>query len=123
MFTGTIREWYETLIETIHDAAVMLEDKTKCRVTQIKTSPDITTILEHTICYRAFYHVDDHDPYKPRRLDENPIEEMGTLNNRYKVFKDHNQPLDEIYVQVLNPDKPTEVLDQMVIKILDLGII
>lgn len=124
MFSGTVREWYETLLETIHDVAKQLEEKTKCRVTQITTSPDITTILEHTIPYRARYILDSEgDPYAPRKIADNPVEEMGTLNNRYKVFKDYDQPLDEIYVQVFDPENPQKLLKQGIIKVLDLMII
>lgn len=128
MFVGNVREWYETLVESIIDAANTLEIKTKCRATRVVASPDIATILEHTCAYRAKYVLDNNgkieeNRYQPKKLNEMVMEEIGSLNNRFEVYKDFNQLVDELYVLVFNPEKPLELLAKATVKVLDLVVI
>lgn len=62
-FTGTVREWYDTLTETIVDASNKMFVKTFRNATKIYTSPDVTTLMEQSGLYKANYpgcpHFDD----------------------------------------------------------------
>ena len=96
-FAGTSTEWYQTLLETISDAANVIHKKTlRGSGNFIVTSPDVCTILEHTNMYRASYKVDSEGQVK----DGMGIgaEANGTLNNRYVVYKDPYFPVNKILI-------------------------
>jgi hypothetical protein len=88
-FTGTVSEWYETLVETINDVSAQIHRKTlRGGATFLVTSPEVANILEFTSGFRAnITHDDDKgtvgavksgnlskkwdvyvDPYFPRNL-------------------------------------------------------
>jgi hypothetical protein len=55
-FTGTVREWYETLTETIIDVANEIHRLTlRGSANFIVVSPDVATILESSVLYRPAY--------------------------------------------------------------------
>lgn len=96
-FTGTVREWYETLIETITDAANVIHKKTlRGSGNFIVCSPEVGTILEATVAYRANYKVDSDGQVR----DNMSIgaEAVGTVNGRYSVFVDPYFPVNKILV-------------------------
>ena len=88
-FTGTVSEWYETLVETLNDVSAQIHRKTlRGGATFLVTSPEVANILEFTSGFRAnVTHDDDRgtvgavkagnlskkwdvyvDPYFPRNL-------------------------------------------------------
>jgi len=88
-FTGTVSEWYETLVETLNDVSAQIHRKTlRGGATFLVTSPEVANILEFTSGFRAnITHDDDRgtvgavksgnlskkwdvyvDPYFPRNL-------------------------------------------------------
>jgi hypothetical protein len=67
-FQGTIREWYETLLETIVDASNMLSESNEAEVT---VSRDALTIVEQIVGYKPSPEGSMH---------------FGTLNNKLKVY-------------------------------------
>ena len=87
-FTGTVSEWYETLIETINDVSARIHRKTlRGGANFVVTSPEIASIMEFTAGFRAQVTVDENgtagaikvgsiskkwdiyvDPYFPRNL-------------------------------------------------------
>ena len=97
-FYGTQNEWYQTLIEKILDVSNQIHKRTlRGAANFIVTSPDVATILEAT-------HV-----FKPETigvgLGDSPtpsynlgVEMIGTLSNRWKVYKDPYFPKNEILV-------------------------
>lgn len=96
-FTGTVREWYETLIETITDAANIIHKKTlRGSGNFIVCSPEVGTILEATVAYRANYKVDSDGQVR----DNMSIgaEAVGTVNGRYSVFVDPYFPPNKILI-------------------------
>lgn len=96
-FTGTVREWYETLIETITDAANIIHKKTlRGSGNFIVCSPEVGTILEATVAYRANYKIDSDGQVR----DNMSIgaEAVGTVNGRYSVFVDPYFPVNKILV-------------------------
>ena len=60
-FTGTVSEWYETLIETINDVSAQIHRKTlRGGANFIVCSPEVANILEFTSGFRAnISHADD----------------------------------------------------------------
>jgi len=96
-FTGTVREWYETLIETIIDCANTIHRKTlRGSANFIVVSPDVATILEASVYYRPSYSVDgDGQVSSPFNLG---AEKVGTLSNRFTVYKDPYFPRNKILV-------------------------
>ena len=96
-FAGTIREWYETLIETITDAANVIHKKTlRGSGNFIVCSPEVGTVLEATVAYRANYKIDSDGQVR----DNMSIgaEAVGTVNGRYSVFVDPYFPVNKILV-------------------------
>ncbi len=93
-FTGTVREWYETLIETIIDAANTIHRKTlRGAANFIVTSPDVATILEASVLYKPQLSMD------PKETMFNVgTEKVGSLNNRFTVYKDPYFPRNRILV-------------------------
>ena len=88
-FTGTVSEWYETLVETINDVSAQIHRKTlRGGANFVVTSPEVANILEFTAGFRASVTHDDEkgsigalrvgslskkfdvivDPYFPRNL-------------------------------------------------------
>lgn len=96
-FAGTVREWYETLIETITDAANIIHKKTlRGSGNFIVCSPEVGTILEATIAYRANYKVDSDGQVRDNMSVG--AEAVGTVNGRYSVFIDPYFPVNKILV-------------------------
>tara|TARA_R110001583_G_scaffold80099_1_gene215518 strand:+ start:10688 stop:12538 length:1851 start_codon:yes stop_codon:yes gene_type:complete len=87
-FTGTVSEWYETLIETINDVSARIHRKTlRGGANFVVCSPEVAGILEFTAGFRAAVTVDSNgtagavnvgsiskkfdvhvDPYFPRNI-------------------------------------------------------
>ena len=86
-FRGTVREWYETLIETIIDVGNQIHRKTlRGSANFIVVGPDVATILEASVFYKPSYTLDgDGQVSQPMVLG---AEKTGTLSNRFTVYKD-----------------------------------
>jgi len=88
-FTGTVSEWYETLLETVNDVSAQIHRKTlRGGANFIVTSPEVANLLEFTNGFRASTTADENrgtagavktgsiskkwdvyvDPYFPRNL-------------------------------------------------------
>ena len=93
-FTGTVREWYETLIETIIAAANTIHRKTlRGAANFIVTSPDVATVLEASVLYKPVLSMDPHET-----MFTVGTEKVGTLNSRFTVYKDPYFPRNKILV-------------------------
>jgi hypothetical protein len=96
-FTGTVREWYETLVETIIDVANSIHRKTlRGSANFIVTSPDVSTIFEASVLYKPNYSLDGQGQVS------NPFTlgaaNVGSLSNRFTVYKDPYFPRNKILV-------------------------
>jgi len=59
LFHGTVREWYETLMETINSAFTKLQPDKRVGVTRgIIVSRDVLTVLQSTVFFRPCYGTD-----------------------------------------------------------------
>jgi hypothetical protein len=79
-FTGTVSEWYETLIETINDVSAEIHKKTlRGGANFLVTSPEVANILEFTSGFRAKV---THDDDKGQAGAVN----VGSMNNKFEVY-------------------------------------
>ena len=61
-FTGTVSEWYETLLETVNEVSARIHRKTlRGGANFLVCSPEVANILEFTSGFRASVAVDDRD--------------------------------------------------------------
>ena len=93
-FTGTVREWYETLVETCIDVANTIHRKTlRGAANFMVVSPDVATIFESTVLYKPSLSLD------PKETQFSlGVEKIGSLNNRFVVYKDPYFPRNMILV-------------------------
>jgi len=93
-FTGTVREWYETLVETVIDVANNIHRKTlRGAANFMVTSPDVATIFEASVLYKPILSMDPKET-----MFTVGTEKVGTLNNRFTVYKDPYFPRNKILV-------------------------
>lgn len=96
-FTGTVREWYETLIETVIDVANVIHRKTlRGSANFMVCGPDVATILENSSMYRAKVSIDGDG--QAASVFSVGCEAIGSLTNRFTVYKDPYFPRSKILV-------------------------
>ena len=85
-FTGTVREWYETLTETIIDVANQIHRKTlRGSANFIVVGPEVATILEASVQYKPAYSIDGDSQVGAMVIG---ADKVGSLSNRFTVYKD-----------------------------------
>ena len=86
-FTGTVREWYETLVETIIDVANTIHRKTlRGSANFMVCGPDVATVLESSVLYKPKFSIDGEGQVaSPFTIG---AEAIGSLSNRFTVYKD-----------------------------------
>lgn len=96
-FTGTVREWYETLVETITDVANEIHKKTlRGSGNFVVCGPDVATILEQSSLYKSSYKIDGSGQVStPMTIG---AENVGTVSNRFTVYKDPYFPRNKVLV-------------------------
>jgi len=96
-FTGTVREWYETLVETIIDVANEIHRKTlRGSANFIVCSPEVATIFEASVLYKPSIKIDGQGQASAEfSLGAASI---GSLSNRFTVYKDPYFPRNKILV-------------------------
>ena len=91
-FTGTVSEWYETLLETINDVSAQIHRKVlRGGATFLVCSPEAANILEFTAGFRAKV---THDDDKGTAGAVN----VGTLSGKWDVHVDPYFPRNVILV-------------------------
>jgi hypothetical protein len=96
IFRGTVREWYETLTETIIDVANQIHRKTlRGSANFIVVGPDVATILESSVMYKPNYSVDGSGQVGSMSIG---AEKVGSLSNRFTVYKDPYFPRNKVLV-------------------------
>jgi hypothetical protein len=91
-FTGTVSEWYETLIETINDVSAQIHRKTlRGGATFLVTSPEVANILEFTSGFRASVTAD---------ADKGSVGavNVGSLSRKFDVYVDPYFPRNVVLV-------------------------
>ncbi len=83
-FTGTVDEWYRTLVETINAVSNTIHRKNlRSGANFLVTSPDVATILESLVQMKPVFDATDATQTKFSL----GCEKVGTLANRYTVYK------------------------------------
>jgi len=91
-FTGTVSEWYETLVETINDVSAQIHRKTlRGGANFLVTSPEVANILEFTAGFRANV---THDSDKGTVGAVN----VGSLSRKFDVHVDPYFPRNLVLV-------------------------
>jgi hypothetical protein len=91
-FTGTVSEWYETLIETINDVSAQIHRKTlRGGANYVVCSPEVANILEFTAGFRANVTADAD------RGDIGAVN-VGSLSRKFDVIVDPYFPRNVILV-------------------------
>ena len=81
-FTGTVSEWYETLIETINDVSAQIHRKTlRGGANFIVCGPELANVLEFTSGFRASVTADDN------RGNIGAVK-VGSLSKKFDVYVD-----------------------------------
>ena len=91
-FTGTVSEWYETLIETINDVSAQIHRKTlRGGANFVVCGPEVANILEFTAGYRANVTAD---------ADKGDIGAVktGSLSRKFDVIVDPYFPRNVVLV-------------------------
>ena len=91
-FTGTVSEWYETLIETINDVSAQIHRKTlRGGANFVVCSPEVANILEFTSGFRASVTADAD------RGDIGAVK-VGALSKKFDVMVDPYFPRNVLLV-------------------------
>ena len=91
-FTGTVSEWYETLIETINDVSAQIHRKTlRGGANFLVTSPEVANILEFTSGFRASVTAD---------ADRGTVGavNVGSISKKFDVYVDPYFPRNVVLV-------------------------
>ena len=81
-FTGTVSEWYETLLETINDVSAQIHRKTlRGGANFVVCGPEVANVMEFTAGFRATVTADD-------AKGTIGAVKTGTLNNKWDVHVD-----------------------------------
>ena len=91
-FTGTVSEWYETLIETINDVSAQIHRKTlRGGANFLVTSPEVANILEFTAGFRANVTAD---------ADRGTVGavNVGSVSKKFDVYVDPYFPRNVVLV-------------------------
>jgi hypothetical protein len=95
-FTGTVREWYETLIETIIDVANEIHRKTlRGSANFVVVGPDVATILEASVFFKPSFSLDGDGQVSGMVIG---ADKVGTLSNRFTVYKDPYFPRNKVLI-------------------------
>ena len=96
-FHGTVREWYETLVETIIDVANEIHRKTlRGSANFLVCSPEVATIFEASVLYKPTIKIDGQGQTGPEF--NIGAQAIGSLSNRFTVYKDPYFPRNKILV-------------------------
>jgi len=91
-FTGTVSEWYETLVETINDVSARIHRKTlRGGANFLVVSPEVANLLEFTSGFRANVTADDNKGTVG-------AVNVGNLSKKWDVFVDPYFPRNVVLV-------------------------
>jgi hypothetical protein len=83
-FTGTVQEWYSTIMIRVSEISAQIQRKNlRAGANFIVTSPDVCTILENLVAWRPIMDITDVSMTKFSM----GIEKAGSIGGRYTVYK------------------------------------
>jgi len=91
-FTGTVSEWYETLLETVNDVSAAIHRKTlRGGANFIVTSPEVANVLEFTSGFRADTTADEN------RGTAGAVK-VGQISKKWDIYVDPYFPRNVVLV-------------------------
>ena len=98
-FTGTQQDWYQTLAETINNLSNEIHKRNlRSGANWLVTSPDVATIIE------AIAYFKPNATFDPTEVQYSlGVEKIGSLTNRFTVYKDPYFPVDKMLVGYKGP--------------------
>jgi len=91
-FTGTVSEWYETLLETVNDVSAQIHRKTlRGGANFLITSPEVANILEFTAGFRASVAADGDKGLAG-------LQKTGQISKKFDVYVDPYFPRNVVLV-------------------------
>ena len=91
-FTGTVSEWYETLVETINDVSAAIHRKTlRGGANYTVCSPEVANVLEFTAGFRAAVTAD-------AEVGNVGAVKVGALSKKWDVYVDPYFPRNVVLV-------------------------
>tara|TARA_R110000824_G_scaffold81446_8_gene204775 strand:+ start:599 stop:2344 length:1746 start_codon:yes stop_codon:yes gene_type:complete len=98
-FTGTNQDWYQTLAETLLTVSNEIHKRNmRSGANWMVTSPDVATIIE------AIAYFKPNATFDPTEVQYSMgIEKVGTLSNRFTVYKDPYFPVNKILMGYKGP--------------------
>ena len=98
-FTGTQQDWYQTLAETVITVSNEIHKRNlRSGANWLVTSPDVATIIE------AIAYFKPNATFDPTEVQYSlGVEKIGTLTNRFTVYKDPYFPVNQILVGYKGP--------------------
>ena len=98
-FTGTQQDWYQTLAETIITVSNEIHKRNlRSGANWLVTSPDVSSIIE------AIAYFKPNATFDPTEVQYSlGVEKIGTLTNRFTVYKDPYFPVNQILVGYKGP--------------------
>jgi len=98
-FTGTQQDWYQTLAETIITVSNEIHKRNlRSGANWMVTSPDVATIIESIAYFKP------NATFDPTETQYSlGVEKIGSLTNRFTVYKDPYFPVDKILVGYKGP--------------------
>jgi hypothetical protein len=81
-FTGTVSEWYETLLETVNEVSARIHRKTlRGGANFLVCSPEVANVLEFTAGFRASAAVDEKD-------GSWGVKQVGSISRKMDIYVD-----------------------------------
>ena len=81
-FTGTVSEWYETLLETVNEVSARIHRKTlRGGANFLVCSPEVANILEFTAGFRASAAVDEEK-------GSWGVKQVGSISRKMEIYVD-----------------------------------
>ena len=98
-FTGTSQDWYQTFAETLLTVSNEIHKRNlRSGANWLVTSPDVATVIE------AIAYFKPNATFDPTEVQYSMgIEKVGTLSNRFTVYKDPYFPVDHVLLGYKGP--------------------
>jgi hypothetical protein len=98
-FTGTSQDWYQTFAETLLTVSNEIHKRNlRSGANWLVTSPDVATVIE------AIAYFKPNATFDPTEVQYSMgIEKVGTLSNRFTVYKDPYFPVDRVLMGYKGP--------------------
>jgi hypothetical protein len=121
-FSGRVKDWYETLAETIFDGVALIHKRRLRPPTLLEAGPDVMTILRHTNLLRPNPDA-NYDGLFGSSLNVKERRDMPRNEIRVVFFSNLKNTLGKNGVVEVEVLPEPERQDELIIEILDLSVL